>query len=126
MPLKDVQVNNELITLAIDDARDAEHQFQVIVKARIIDTQTGNPVSSQIFVQTEFPGFTIRVGEGGFIGLCGVPAKVLALRGSLAYTIEFTIRAKGYVARDEVVVLPPNINLPVDLGDLSLMPAPLS
>ncbi len=88
------------------EPRDRYEVFQAIVVVQLLDDLTGAPVTGPVQVSGDLPGLRPRVGASGFVGLVGVPSRVLPMLGGNAHTLELVIGAAGYEPRRELVPFP--------------------
>ncbi len=101
-----VTVGDRAYTVSGLEPRERYEVFQAIVVAQLVDDLTGAPVTGPVQVVGDLAGLRARVGPSGFVGLVGVPSRVLPMLGGTAHTLEVVIGARGYESRREIVSFP--------------------
>ena len=116
-----VTAGNRSYTISTLEPRDRYEVFQAIVVVQLVDDLTGAPVTGPVGILGDLPGLRPRVGPGGFVGLVGVPSRVLPLLASNAHSLEVVVGAAGHESRHEQVAFPAQAGFAAaDLGVLRL------
>lgn len=124
---------------ALDDASPGGMLTRAIVRGRLVDELTGQPVSGPITVQPAGGAFTTpraraavnpRSADGGLVGLVGVPVQALPLLGSTSYDVGVTARAPGYMTSTATrlvgpIALYPSVFHAADVGDIMMHRTPV-
>lgn len=122
----------QMYTIAVDDPVPTAAHLWGVVRARLIDDVTNEPVNVPVRIQVQEAGLTPRIAQDGIIGLVGIPMNIFPDLANSDYTVHFTIWAAGYQPLSvsaQVTKIPPvptapgfpQAFTPRDLGDLRLI-----
>jgi hypothetical protein len=139
MPLRAVQFGAWGYTVSMDDPVAGSDRNQALVRARLIDELTGEPVSLAPVVRPLGSGVTgthiaralvPRSASGGMVGLVGVPRVAFPALNVQGYAIGLEVDAPGFMRYQAIGALPiqpgfPGSFFPADLGDLQLRRTPV-
>jgi len=100
-------------------------RLRAVLRARLIDEMTGQPMESDIDLSTNKAGLTPRVARGGVVGLVGQPARLFPQLNVSSVTVTMRARCSRYVAVAMGGALGPVPGFPgqftaLDLGDVSM------
>ena len=116
-----VTVGDRAYTVSGLEPRDRYELFQAIVVVQLVDDLTGAPITGPVQIVGDLAGLLPRVGPGGFVGLVGVPSRVLPILAGNAHVLEVVIGAAGYESHREQVPFPAQAGFAAaDLGVLRL------
>jgi hypothetical protein len=107
-----VVADGQLYTFSPDDDVPLADRTWAIVSARLVDEITDEPSRGDVTVEAAEAGFISRVASDGLVGLIGIPARVFPKLAMQSYTINLTVTAQGYVARQVPVTIGPQVNFP--------------
>ena len=95
MPRRIVAVNSKTYVLATDDPPPLGGRTWALLRARVIDELTGEPLASEITLASDMVFASPRVTSDGLVGLVGVPYQVFPSLARQQYTVRLTVRAAG-------------------------------
>ncbi len=107
-----VIADGQLYTFSPDDDVPLADRTWAIVNARLVDEITDEPPRGDVTVEAAEAGFISRVASDGLVGLIGKPGRVFPKLAIQSYTINLTVTAEGYVARQVPVTIGPQVNFP--------------
>lgn len=130
MPRRQIIVENRTIMYAPEDAPPLGGRMMALVKARVRDELTGEPPASAVSVNPVGAKLFARVATDGLAGLVGIPQRAFPGLKTTNYDVVLSVRAAGYVPRDEAVQIPAKVNFPqtfqpFDAGDVFLHREPI-
>jgi hypothetical protein len=124
MPRRTVVLNTgESVVVNVDDPPPLAARWWGIVRARVLDVVTNEPVRSLIQIEAQEAGLHPRVAQGGLVGMVGIPLLLFPALAAQGYNLHVTIRAEGYLAHSATVPIPaqpgfPGSFTPADMGDV--------
>lgn len=103
----------------------AADRMRVIVSARLLDEESGEPIAVAVTLTTSAPGLQSRIAGGGLVGLVGRPARLFPTLDVDAVPLTMRVAAPGYVPLELAVILGPipafpGQFAPLELGDVAL------
>src|SRR6266699_4809709 len=107
-----VIADGQLYTFSPDDDVPLADRTWAIVNARLVDEITDEPPRGDVTVEAAEAGFISRVASDGLVGLIGKPGRVFPKLAIQSYTINLTVTAEWYVARQVPVTIGPQVNFP--------------
>jgi hypothetical protein len=123
--------SGQVYTIAVEEPAPTAAHIWGVVRARLIDDVTGEPVNVPVRIEVRERGLTPRIAQDGIIGLVGVPLNIFPYLDAQGYTLHFTIYAEGYLpVAIPTLAIPgiiaqnasfPQAFTPLDLGDLRLV-----
>jgi hypothetical protein len=140
MPLQTVESGSTIYTISTDDSVAASARTQALVRARLVDELTGQPVTAEPMVRPFGSGFAgthigravvPRSASGGLVGLVGVPRVAFPALNAQGYQVGIQVDAPGFMRYQTLGVLAiqpgfPGTFSPADLGDLQLRRTPVT
>jgi hypothetical protein len=108
-----------------DSAPPAADRMRAVVRARVFDETTGEPIRQDLGVTNSRFDLAARVSRDGLVGLVGHPARTLPMLGTSAVTLDMRISSPGYVPLALTGALGPiagfpGVFAPLDFGDIAL------
>lgn len=105
-------------------------RLRAIMRARVVDELTGQPMTSRLTVTTPLPGLRCGARPGGIVGLVGRPGRLYPALAGTPATLEMTVAAARYLPRRLVATLGPQPGFPDafephDAGDVGMHRAAL-
>ncbi len=125
MTRSEVLVGELTYTVAGLEPRARGDVHQAVVRAQLVDALTGAPVTGRTRVSTAVPGLRPGVAPGGYVGLAGVPSRVLPDLGAAAYEVALQVEAEGYLPWRAVAQFAPQAGFPATFAAAHLGPLPL-
>jgi hypothetical protein len=103
----------------------AGNRLRALIRARLVDELTGEPVETDIALSTDSPGLSTRVARGGLVGLAGHPGRLFPQLDIASVSLGMRVVSPRYVPRDLAGTLGPIAGFPdqftpVDLGDVTM------
>lgn len=100
-------------------------RMRAIVRARLVDELSGEPIAESTTLSTAIPGLHPRIGTDGLVGLVGRPARLFPTLDVAGVMLSVRISAQSYGSLDLEVPLGPMPGFPasftpLDLGDVFL------
>jgi hypothetical protein len=89
---------------------------QAVVTARIIDAVTGLSVTGRLRVSTTTPGLRPCTAPGGYVGLAGIPSRVLPDLAATPYDVTMQVQAAGLLPLTLTASLGPQATFPTDFA----------
>ena len=101
------------------------NRLRAVLRARLIDELTGQPMESDVDVSTDGAGLTPRVVRGGVVGLVGLPGRLFPLLDVSPVTVSMRASAPRYLPLELGGALGPIIGFPdqfsaLELGDVGV------
>jgi hypothetical protein len=84
----------------------------LLAGVRVLDELTGRPPAGAIAVMSSLANGSPRTGEGGLVGLVGIPLRAFPGLATIGYTAGFLVNADGFVPRAVSVAVPVNPAFP--------------
>lgn len=108
----------------------AADRLRAVMRARMVDELTGQPMASRLSVTTPLPGLRSGIRPGGIAGLIGHPGRLYPGLAGAQVTLEMTVAAARYLPRRLVATLGPQPGFPDafdphDAGDVAMHRAAL-
>lgn len=100
-------------------------RLRALLRARLVDEITGEPVTTDILAVSDVHGLVPRVAEGGVVGLVGQPALRFPQLAAIAAPLSMHVRSGTYLPLTLAATLGPIAGFPgafapADLGDIEL------
>ena len=105
MPHRIEVVNSQPYVVSPDDPPPLGHRLWALVRARVVDELTDQPVLSAIILESDAAFASPRVASDGLVGLVGIPQQVFPPLAAHNYTVRLTVRAVGYLPRQVSVAI---------------------
>jgi hypothetical protein len=127
MNRRNVTMNSgQIYTIAVDDPTPTAAHLWGVVRARLIDDVTGEPVNVPVRIEIKKAGLTPRIAQDGIIGLVGIPLNVFPKLNLQDYPLQFTIYAESYLPMVVTTTISKNLGFPQaftprNLGDQRLI-----
>jgi hypothetical protein len=107
-----VQVEGRAVLFSGEDPPPLGDRFWALIRARMVDELTGNPLASPFSLSTTTKGLTPRLASDGVCGFTGIPSNAFPRLGMQNYGVRMVIEAAGYVAREHDVQVPQTPGFP--------------
>lgn len=103
----------------------AGNRLRALMRARLFDELTGQPLESDIELRTQTAGLTPRVARGGLVGLTGHPGRLFPQLDIAPVPLGMRVVSSRYIPRDLAGTLGPIAGFPdqftpLDLGDVAM------
>jgi hypothetical protein len=105
----------------VDDVRAV---YRVLVRGRVTDGITGDPVQAPLVVGVDHPRVQSKQAPAGLWCLAGQPEMVFP-DPSVPHTLHYSIGAAGYSESAQVVTIPAHALFPISVPDLRLSRLPV-
>lgn len=92
-----VEVRGNNLLVSPDDPVPDSSRLQSIVKARLIDDITDEPLKGHIHITTDTAHLTARISTDGIVGLAGRPSDASPGVAGGDYVIEMRVEVEGYL-----------------------------
>lgn len=105
-------------------------RMRAILRARLVDEVSGDPIEDRISLNSSLPDIHPRVASGGLVGLVGRPARLFPTLGVDGVLLTLQIAAEGFNSLSLEARLGPIPGFPasfapLDLGDVNLRRKPV-
>jgi len=111
MTVRFVELEGVLQRYAADALPPAGERMSALVGARMLDELTGQPPAAPLKVSADIAG-TSRAGEGGVVGVAGIPRAVFPALSAQPYDVELTVAAPRFLTRSLRFTVPANPSFP--------------
>lgn len=103
----------------------AGERLRALLRARLVDEVSGEPVRTPTRLSSPNPGLRVRLASDGLVGLVAEPAQVLPQLAATAVDLALDVRSEGFLPRTLAGTLGPIAGFPddfapLDLGDVAL------
>ncbi len=110
---------------AADAAPPPAARLRALLRARLVDEITGEPVVTDILAESDVDGLAPRVADGGVVGLVGCPALRFPQLAAIAAPLSLRVHSGTYLPVTLAATLGPIAGFPgafapADLGDIAL------
>ncbi len=124
MPRRTVDHNQTIYTISLDNEITIAERNWAVIKGRVIDELTGEPLKSIVLIETETAGLIPRVVNDGLVGFIGIPGRLYPKLKTRGYQIQFIVRANGYISlnyyRDETEGIGPQMAFPEQFNPIEI------
>lgn len=122
-----VTVGSREFTVSPDETGTVADRFARLLRARLVDELTGEPITGRPAIQPVAApeGTRPHTGPGGLVGLVGVPRRALRFLATDPYDLSIHVSVPGWLPLEVGGTLPPQPAFPasfapLDLGDVHL------
>jgi hypothetical protein len=109
---RSIQLKERTVLFSPDDRVPLGDRIQAVVKLRVNDELTADPVESPITIQVRERGFVPRVASGGLAGLVGIPRQLFPALQTIDYFVQVTVSAERYLPREVEIKVPKDPTFP--------------
>lgn len=106
MAVRGIQANGRQYLFSPDDQPPLAARYWALVRARLVNDVTLEPVTGEIRVESDLEMTVPRTADDGVVGLVAVPKDIFPVLAGRNYTLNLTIHATGYLSQTIPVVIP--------------------
>ena len=106
MAVRVIQANGRQYLFSPDDALPLAARYWALVRARLLNDVTLEPVTGDIRLESDLEMTVPRIADDGVVGLVAVPKDIFPVLAGRNYTLHLTIHATGYLSQTIAAVIP--------------------